>query len=215
VVVRAGTTGSGSRPCGSASARSRSRWVVIRFGEIESVAKLTTGFIGRRDSRARRAAVARRGDAIAIGTCVLLAAFVLGIAYRIVAPLAAAGLLWTLSYRNSWGLPFHTENLFVLHVIALSVMPAADVWAVWPRRRAPAVTGLWLGHQAARGADRVHVPARRDREAADRGARLARWGAPAQIRSRSITSASCCSAIRSRRSRRRCSITRGCSARSR
>jgi hypothetical protein len=75
--------------------------------------------------------------AIALVTCVLLAAFVLGIAYRALAPLAAAALLWTLSYRNCWGMVFHTENLLVLHVLALALAPAADRWAVGARRRTP------------------------------------------------------------------------------
>ena len=50
-------------------------------------------------------------------------------------PIAAALLLWTLSYRNSWGLPFHTENLLVLHVIALALAPAADAWALGAAKR--------------------------------------------------------------------------------
>jgi hypothetical protein len=78
--------------------------------------------------------------AIAAATCVLLALFVLGAYYRVVAPLAAVALLWTITYRNCWGMPFHTENLMVLHVIALAIAPAADVWAVGTRGRAPAVT---------------------------------------------------------------------------
>ncbi len=110
-------------------------WVWVRFGEIQRVSQLSAGF--------HPVGVVRFLDtplspgtmtAIAVATLVLLAAFALGFAYRIVAPIAALGLLWTLSYRNSWAMPFHTENLLVLHVIALSVVPAADAWAVWPRR---------------------------------------------------------------------------------
>ncbi len=72
--------------------------------------------------------------AIAIATVALLAAFVLGIGYRVTAPLAALGLAWTLCYRNSWGMVFHTENLLVLHIIALACAPAADAWALARRR---------------------------------------------------------------------------------
>ena len=79
--------------------------------------------------------------AIAIVTCVLMALFVVGAVYQIVAPLAALALLWTITYRNCWGMPFHTENLMVLHVIALSIAPAADAWAVGRRGRAEARTG--------------------------------------------------------------------------
>lgn len=67
--------------------------------------------------------------AIAVATIALLAAFTLGVAYRITAPLAALGALWTLSYRSSWGMVFHTEDLLVLHLIALALSPAADAWA--------------------------------------------------------------------------------------
>jgi len=78
--------------------------------------------------------------AIAAATAALLAAFVAGVAFRVVAPLAALGLLWTLTYRNAWGMVFHTENLLVMHVIALAVTPAADVWALG-KRRDPAAAG--------------------------------------------------------------------------
>jgi len=78
---------------------------------------------------------------ILVATIVLMALFVLGIGFRIVGPLAAAALLWTLTYRNSWGLPFHTENLLVLHVIALALAPAADAWAVGRRDRAAPEAG--------------------------------------------------------------------------
>lgn len=71
---------------------------------------------------------------IAIVTCVLLAAFVAGFAYRVTAPLAALALLWTITYRNAWGQIFHTENLLVLHVIALALAPAADAWAIDKKR---------------------------------------------------------------------------------
>lgn len=77
---------------------------------------------------------------IGIITCVLLAGFVAGFKYRVTAPLAAAALLWTITYRNCWGQVFHTENLLVLHVIALALAPAADAWAI-DKPRAPAASG--------------------------------------------------------------------------
>jgi hypothetical protein len=76
--------------------------------------------------------------AIAVATIALLAAFVAGVAYRWTAPAAALGLLWTLTYRNSWGMVFHTENLLVLHVLALAFAPAADAFAVGKPRGSPA-----------------------------------------------------------------------------
>lgn len=63
------------------------------------------------------------------GSAVLTGAlFTLGIAYRLVAPLFALLLLWVLSYRHSWGMIFHTDNLLWLHVALLALAPAADVY---------------------------------------------------------------------------------------
>jgi hypothetical protein len=110
-------------------------WVTARLVELHRVASLSTGF--------RPYGLARIVDeplppevvlAIGIATSVLMALFVLGVAYRVIAPIAAIALTFTLCYRNSWGTPFHTENLLVLHVIALAIAPAADVWALGPRR---------------------------------------------------------------------------------
>jgi hypothetical protein len=63
---------------------------------------------------------------IALATCVLLIGFIAGFRYRVIAPLAACALLWTLTYRSSWGQVFHTENLLVLHVIVLALSPGAS-----------------------------------------------------------------------------------------
>jgi len=53
-------------------------------------------------------------------------AFVAGWRFRVSGPLFALLLLWVLTYRNSWGQVFHTENILVLHVLVLGVSPAAD-----------------------------------------------------------------------------------------
>lgn len=68
-------------------------------------------------------------------TIALGALFVAGAWYRLSGPLFAAALLWLLSYRNSWSMPFHTENLVVLHVAVLALAPAAAAWS-WDARRA-------------------------------------------------------------------------------
>ncbi len=70
-------------------------------------------------------------------TLLLALLFTAGVAYRVAAPLFALHLLWTLTYRNSWGMVFHTENLEVLHVGILALAPAADAWSVdaWRRGR--------------------------------------------------------------------------------
>lgn len=69
-------------------------------------------------------------------------AFVLGWRHRVSAPLFAFALLWLLSFRNSWGMVFHTENLMVLHVVLLAIAPAADAWSLDARRRGDAVDGV-------------------------------------------------------------------------
>lgn len=74
--------------------------------------------------------------AIALG-----AGFVLGWRWRITGPGFAAVLLWVISYRNSWGMPFHTENLMVLHVGVLACARAADAWSLDARRSGIAADG--------------------------------------------------------------------------
>jgi hypothetical protein len=61
-------------------------------------------------------------------------AFLLGVHWRLVAPAFAAALLWVTTYRSSFGMIFHTENLWVVHVAILATSPAADAWS-WDARR--------------------------------------------------------------------------------
>jgi hypothetical protein len=56
--------------------------------------------------------------------------FVLGVGYRLVAPLFALSLCWVLTYRHSWGMIFHTDNLLVLHVALACFAPAAGAFRV-------------------------------------------------------------------------------------
>jgi hypothetical protein len=65
--------------------------------------------------------------ALVVASVVAGVAFVAGWRFRVMGPLFAALLLWVTSYRNSWGMVFHTENLMVLHVVVLGLAPAADV----------------------------------------------------------------------------------------
>jgi vitamin K-dependent gamma-carboxylase-like protein len=53
-------------------------------------------------------------------------AFAFGWRYRVTGPLFATLLLWVTSYRNSWGMIFHTDNLAVAHALVLGFSPAAD-----------------------------------------------------------------------------------------
>lgn len=68
-------------------------------------------------------------------TLALAAAFALGWRFRWLAPLYAALLVFLLSYRNSWGMVFHTENLLVLHVGVLALARSADAWSFDARSR--------------------------------------------------------------------------------
>lgn len=61
----------------------------------------------------------------------------LGLGYRVTAPCFALAALLLTSYRSSWGQLLHFENLFTLHLLVLAFSPAADVWSLDARRRAP------------------------------------------------------------------------------
>ncbi len=70
------------------------------------------------------------------GLSLLLAtAFVSGLRFAWTAPAFAISLLFLATYRNSWGMVFHTENMLVLHVIVLSLAPSADAWSLDHRSR--------------------------------------------------------------------------------
>jgi hypothetical protein len=61
-------------------------------------------------------------------------AFVAGYRYRLSGPLFAILFLWITSYRSSWGMVFHVENLTALHLLLLAGAPAADALSVDARR---------------------------------------------------------------------------------
>jgi hypothetical protein len=71
----------------------------------------------------------------AVVAIALAAAFALGFRYRVVAPAFALLLLWITSYRNSWGMLYHTDNLLVFHTLVLAAAPAADTLSLDARRR--------------------------------------------------------------------------------
>jgi hypothetical protein len=67
------------------------------------------------------------------------ALFVLGWRFKLSGPLFAALLLWVMTYRSSFGMIFHTDNMLTLHVVLLALSPAADVLSVdarWGASRA-------------------------------------------------------------------------------
>ncbi len=68
----------------------------------------------------------RLGDAALVTT----ALFALGAGHPLTGRLHAALLTWNLSYRNSWSMIFHNDNLLVLHTIALAAGRSADAVSV-------------------------------------------------------------------------------------
>lgn len=61
----------------------------------------------------------------------------LGWRYRICGPLFAFSLALVISYRNCWGMVFHTENLLVLQAGILALAPADRRLALHRRSEAP------------------------------------------------------------------------------
>jgi vitamin K-dependent gamma-carboxylase-like protein len=61
--------------------------------------------------------------------------FTAGVAYRVAAPIFSLLLLWVTSYRHSFGMIFHTDNLLVLHVPLLAFASAGRA----PRAAAPSL----------------------------------------------------------------------------
>jgi hypothetical protein len=53
-----------------------------------------------------------------------------GIAHRVTGPLNVALQLWTLTYRNSWGMLFHNDNMMLLHQCVLGVTRSADALSI-------------------------------------------------------------------------------------
>ena len=60
----------------------------------------------------------------------LNALFVIGWRYRVSGPAFALCLLAVLSYRNSWSMIYHSNNVLLLHVCILAATPAANAWSV-------------------------------------------------------------------------------------
>lgn len=69
-------------------------------------------------------------DALNDATLVTTALFMLGAGGPVTSRVHAALLTWTLAYRNSWSMIFHSDNLLVLHTLALSAGRAADAVSV-------------------------------------------------------------------------------------
>lgn len=53
--------------------------------------------------------------------------------YRVTGPLFALAVAFVISYRNCWGMVFHTENLLVIHAAILALAPADRCFALHAR----------------------------------------------------------------------------------
>jgi hypothetical protein len=78
-------------------------------------------------------------DSLVVGSVVVSllagAAFVAGVGFALSGPAFALGFLWVTTYRSSFGMVFHTENLLALHLLLLGASRAADALSVDERRR--------------------------------------------------------------------------------
>lgn len=77
-------------------------------------------------------------DGLTVATYAATAAALAGWRYPISGPAWAVLQLWTHSYRNSWSMVFHDQNLPVLHGIVLGLSPAADALSIDALQRRPA-----------------------------------------------------------------------------
>jgi hypothetical protein len=61
--------------------------------------------------------------------------FTLGAFFRVSGPAFALLALWVTSYRNSWGMVFHTDNLLVVHLCLIALSDAARALSIDARRK--------------------------------------------------------------------------------
>jgi len=59
-------------------------------------------------------------------------------------PLFALLFALVTSYRSSFSMIYHSENLMVWHVLVLGLAPSADAWS-WDARGRPALKGPSYG----------------------------------------------------------------------
>ena len=78
----------------------------------------------------RRPIPARVARALVGATLVANVAFILGWRHRFTGPSFGGLLLWTLSYRNSWSMIYHTDNILVVHALVLGTTPSADAYSL-------------------------------------------------------------------------------------
>ncbi|MBA2470488.1 MAG: hypothetical protein H0V37_13870 [Chloroflexia bacterium] len=70
-------------------------------------------------------------------------AFVFGWRHQVTGPLYSGLFFWLMSYRNSWSMIHHSDNVLVFHLLILGHTPAADALSLDARRGgAPALPSL-------------------------------------------------------------------------
>jgi uncharacterized membrane protein YphA (DoxX/SURF4 family) len=78
-----------------------------------------------------------RITAVLYGCCLIAGiAFTFGAWFRVSGPLFALLTLWVTTYRNSFGMIFHTENLLVVHLVVLALSDAAAALSLDARKHA-------------------------------------------------------------------------------
>jgi hypothetical protein len=82
-------------------------------------------------------------EALLLGTQVAGVAFVLGWRHRATGPLFAGSLLSLCSYRNSWSMIYHSDNIAVLHVLVLGLSPASEELSLDARRNGRPIGRSW------------------------------------------------------------------------
>lgn len=103
-------------------------YLVVRWPNLVS----STGFEARQFEPVGVVSILEQpvGDwllyALVVGAIGAGVAFTLGWRFGVSGPVFAVLLLVVLTYRNSWGQVFHTENLLVLHALVLGLSRSAD-----------------------------------------------------------------------------------------
>src|SRR3954454_16752689 len=69
--------------------------------------------------------------------------FVLGWHHRVTGPAFAVLFVLVASYRNSWGIVYHTDEVLALHLLVLGLTRSADAWLLDARGRALGETESW------------------------------------------------------------------------
>lgn len=67
---------------------------------------------------------------VLIATLAANVLFILGFRHRQTGPLFAGLLLWIMSYRNSWSMIYHSNNVLLLHAMILGLSRSADALSV-------------------------------------------------------------------------------------